>query len=37
MQIRDKEDNQSEDFIIQENKKTKLGATIIIIILIKSC
>ena len=34
MQIRDKEDNQSEDFIIQENKKTKLGATIIIIILV---
>jgi len=34
MQIRDKEDNHSEDFIFQENKKTKVGATFIIIILV---
>ncbi len=34
MQIRDKEDNNSEDFIFQENKKTIFGATFIIIVLI---
>lgn len=34
MQIRDKEDDQSKDFILQENKKTKFGATFIIIVLI---
>lgn len=37
MQIRDKEDNQSEDYILQNNKKTKIGAisiTIILVILI---
>jgi uncharacterized integral membrane protein len=34
MQIRDKEDNQSEDFILQENKKTKFGAVFILIVLV---
>ncbi|MCL6219240.1 hypothetical protein [Zunongwangia pacifica] len=34
MQIRDKKDNESEDYILQENKKTKFGATFIAIILI---
>ena len=37
MQIRDKEDKQSEDYILQNNKKTKIGAisiTIILVILI---
>ncbi|HSM63618.1 MAG TPA: hypothetical protein VK833_06750 [Gillisia sp.] len=34
MQIRDKGDNQSEDYILQNNKKTKLGAITIIIILV---
>lgn len=34
MQIRDKNDNESEDFIIQDNKKTRFGATFIIIVLI---
>ncbi len=34
MQIRDKEDDQSKDFILQENKNTKFGATFIIIVLI---
>ena len=34
MQIRDKNDKESEDFILQNNKKTRFGATIIIIILI---
>ncbi len=34
MQIRDKEDNHSEDFILQENKKTIFGTTFIIIVLV---
>lgn len=34
MQIRDKGDNQSEDYILQNNKKTKLGAITIIIVLV---
>ncbi len=34
MQIRDKEDKKSEDYILQENKKTKFGSTFIAIILI---
>lgn len=34
MQIRDKEDNQSEDYILQNNKKTKIGAITITIILV---
>ncbi len=34
MQIRDKEDNSSEDFILQANKKTIFGATFIIIVLV---
>jgi len=34
MQIRDKNDNESEDYILQDNKKTRFGATLIIIVLI---
>lgn len=34
MQIRDKKDNGSEDYILQDNKKTRFGATFIIIVLI---
>lgn len=34
MQFRNKNDNESEDFILQENKKTKFGAIFIIIVLI---
>ena len=34
MQIRDKDDNESEDYILQKNKKTKFGATFIAIILV---
>lgn len=34
MQIRDKKDNESEDYILQDNKKTRFGATFIIIVLI---
>ena len=34
MQIRDKEDNQSEDYIVQDNKKTRFGAVFIVIVLI---
>lgn len=34
MQIRDKEDNQSEDYIIQDNKKTRFGAVFIVIVLV---
>ena len=34
MQIRDKGDNQSEDYILQDNKKTRIGAISIIIILV---
>lgn len=34
MQIRDKDDNESEDYIIQDSKKTRFGAVFIAIILI---
>ncbi len=34
MQIRDKEDNQSEDYILQKNKKTKFGVFFILIVLV---
>jgi len=34
MQIRDKKDNESEDYILQDNKKTRFGAIFIIIVLI---
>ena len=34
MQIRDKNDKVSEDYILQDNKKTRFGATFIIIVLI---
>lgn len=34
MQIRDKNDNESEDYILQSNKKTKVGSTIIAIIIV---
>lgn len=34
MQIRDKDDKESEDYILQDNKKTRFGATFIIIVLI---
>ena len=34
MQIRDKDDKQSEDYIFQDNKKTRFGAVFIIIVLI---
>jgi len=34
MQIRDKDDNESEDYILQDNKKTRFGAVFIIIVLI---
>jgi hypothetical protein len=34
MQIRDKEDNQSEDYILQNNKKTKFGTFFILIMLV---
>ncbi len=34
MQIRDKDDNESEDYILQDNKKTRFGAIFIIIVLI---
>ncbi|WP_198012066.1 hypothetical protein [Gillisia sp. CAL575] len=34
MQIRDKEDNQSEDYILQNNKKTKFGVFFILIVLV---
>ncbi|WP_168194553.1 hypothetical protein [Antarcticibacterium arcticum] len=34
MQIRDKNDKESEDYILQDNKKTRFGATFIIIVLI---
>ena len=34
MQIRDEKDNQSEDYILQKNKKTKVGLTFIAIVLV---
>ncbi|TVZ28404.1 hypothetical protein JM83_3530 [Gillisia sp. Hel_I_86] len=34
MQIRDKEDNESEDYILQNNKKTKFGVFFILIVLV---
>lgn len=34
MQIRDENDHNSEDYILQNNKKTRFGATFIIIVLI---
>lgn len=34
MQIRDEKDNQSEDYIIQDNKKTRFGAVFIVIVLV---
>lgn len=34
MQIRDKEDNQSEDYILQDSKKTRFGVVFILIILV---
>lgn len=34
MQIRDKDDNESEDYILQDNKKTRFGTIFIIIVLI---
>ena len=34
MQIRDKNDNESEDYILQDNKKTRFGAVFIAIVLI---
>lgn len=34
MQIRDKDDKDSEDYILQDNRKTRFGAGFIIIVLI---
>jgi len=34
MQIRDEGDKQSEDYILQNNKKTKFGAIFIVIVLV---
>jgi hypothetical protein len=34
MQIRDKRDDKSEDYIIQNNKKTKFGTFFILIMLV---
>lgn len=34
MQIRDKDDKESEDYILQDNKKTRFGAVFIVIVLI---
>lgn len=34
MQIRDKDDKESEDYILQDNKKTRFGTIFIIIVLI---
>ena len=34
MQIREENDNTSEDYILQKNKKTKVGVAIIVSILI---
>ncbi|CAM4140198.1 hypothetical protein [Gillisia hiemivivida] len=34
MQIRNKKDNQSEDYILQDNKKTRFGVVFILIILV---
>lgn len=34
MQIRDENDNKSEDYILQKNKKTKVGSTFIAIVLV---
>lgn len=34
MQIRDKDDTTSEDYIIQDNKKTRVGTTIIVVTLV---
>ncbi|HSP11937.1 MAG TPA: hypothetical protein VLO29_05365 [Salegentibacter sp.] len=34
MQIRDKNDKESEDYIIQDNKKTRFGAIFIAIVII---
>lgn len=34
MQIKDRDDKESEDYILQDNKKTRFGATFIIIVLI---
>ncbi|MGY5849434.1 hypothetical protein [Salegentibacter sp. F14] len=34
MQIRDKDDQESEDYIIQDSKKTRFGAVFIAIIII---
>ena len=33
MQIRDEHDNTSEDYIVQDNKKTRVAVTIIIVCL----
>lgn len=33
MQIRNKDDKESEDYILQDNKKTRFGALFIIIVL----
>jgi flagellar basal body-associated protein FliL len=34
MQIRDKDDKESKDYILQDNKKTRFGTIFIIIVLI---
>lgn len=34
MQIRNKNDKESEDYILQDNKKTRFGAIFIIIVLV---
>lgn len=34
MQIRDKDDKESEDYILQDNKKTRFGVIFILIILV---
>lgn len=34
MKIRKEEDNTSEDYILQDNKKTRFGAVFILIVLI---
>ncbi|MFC6860758.1 hypothetical protein [Zunongwangia atlantica] len=34
MQVRDRNDNQSEDYILQNNKKTRFGSTFIAIVLV---
>lgn len=34
MQIRSNDDNTSEDYILQDNKKTRFGVTFILVVLV---